>query len=947
MKKVLSIILILLMKSLCFTSVSAYQSYDTIKIGDVSSDIHRKVTPLKEKDWTVCIYMCGTDLETQASAATADLLEMLAADIPDDVNVLVMTGGTKKWNPFELDKEAIDNNIIGKGAYVTPDSEHTQIYRIDDDKMKLVYTYDENFDMGDVCTLESFLEFALYYAPAEHLMVSMWNHGGGPLSGVEYDENTKNIISVPEYTAAVEALFKARGEKTDIVGFDACLIGNLEVALNIAPYADYMLASAEVEPGSGWFYEWMSVFNEAYEEKRTAEATEVAERIIDTYPANEGNDWTNTNGLTLALYDLSKADDLRLAFDTMASELMAALDEPELFSQISRRAEKVSSMYTGSDGLLDLYDFACDMSDLIPSAKGLMEVLGTIPENESKYHGSPDGDDTFVIYRGVSPDCRECLGITFFYPTSKTKIKDEVHAGKTAIKYTGLEMMETYNDFIYELLLRTDKLQYFKGELELKYDYDREEIVVAVENPDDTIALSKADYTLIYTKTNEDGTETSYDLGCAPVVCNWENGVFEVPFDGKWCAIDGEIFSCELESGDYYDVCLIPIMIEGNTTLSALTTYIMKDNPSVAYLGTVYDIDYSGVANRSYALDENSKFRTVLIEENDYGENYEYYTYKLNEKVISPVVTKYDGAEELALSIQEIDLANSTDAKYEIQGRAWDMKSQIFYTGTMELFLSKDINVFSIAPIEPQIYTGSPVTPRISMRYLDKDILLTSVFEVRYENNTEQGTAKAIVEIDDEDIKGEIVSEFKILDVSEIYPDTTIDSWYFDDLAAMQSVGAVPVTDNLGADITRAEFVDMLYNYYNPTRVREELLFTDVSEDSTYAPAIKWAMQSGVIRGITDKTFAPDKKITRLEMLVMLARFDEERGTLLTATEPEHHLADCDKIPAWGKNAVHWAVANGIIIGNNGSILPEDFVKVTEAIAMISRCGKGILPGRI
>ena len=940
MKKALSIILIFVMTTLCFANVSAHQSSGAIEIGNVSSDIRKYVEPLKEKDWTVCIYMCGTDLETKGSCATADLLEMLAADIPDDVNVLVMTGGTKQWNPFEGDKAAIENGIIEEGAYVTPDSEHTQVYRIDDDKMNLVYTYEENLDMGDVCTLESFLELALYYAPAEHLMVSAWDHGGGPLDGVEVDENTGNIISVPEYTAFAEALFKARGEKTDILGFDACLMGSLEIVLNVAPYADYLLASAEVEPGSGWFYEWMSVFNEAYEEKRTAEPVEVAQKIIDTYPASEGNNWSDTIGLTLALYDLSKADELRTAFDGMAAELYAALDNPELFSQISRRAEKVSAMFGGSTGLLDLYDFANDMADLLPSAKGVMDVLGTIPEGENKYHGKPDGKDTFVIYRGSSPDYRECLGVTFFYPTSKTQIPDEVYAGKTAITYTGLEMVQAYNDFIYELLLRTDKLQHFKGEITLEYDYDREEIVVAVENPEDTIALSYVDYTLIYTKINEDGTETSYDLGCAPVICDWDNGVFEVPFDGKWCAIDGEIFSCELQDAGPYAVCMIPIMIEGNTTLSALTTYILKGNPTVAYLGPVYDIDYSGKINRSYEIDKNSKFRTVLIEENNYGENYEYYTYKLNDNVISPAIVESDGTEEIVLNIQEIDLENSRDAKYEIQGRVWDMKSQIFYTGTMELYLSKDISVLSIAPIGPQIYTGSAVTPRINMRYLDQNILLTSVFKVRYENNTEKGTAKVIVEVDDEDLKGEIVSEFEILDVSEIYPGTTMDSWYFDDLTFMQSMGAVPVTDNLGADITRAEFVHMLYEYYNPSGGTGILTFTDVSNDSPFAPAIKWAMKTGVIRGITDKTFAPDKKITRLEMMVMLARFDEERGNLLTAVEPAHHLADCDKIPEWGRSAAHWAVANGIIYGNNGSVLPDDYVKMTEAIAMISRLGK-------
>ena len=938
MKKILSIIIIVVMTTFCYANVSAAQSSATIEIGNVSSDIRREVTPLKEKDWTVCVYMCGTDLESNGACATADILEMLAADIPNDVNVLVMTGGTKKWNPFGDDKVAEENNIIKKGAYITPDSEHTQVYSINDDRMKLVYTYEENLDMGDVCTLATFLELALYYAPSEHLMVNMWNHGGGPLSGVEYDENTENNISVPEYTNFAEALFKARGDKTDILGFDVCLLGNLEVALNVAPYADYMVASAELEPGGGWLYEWMSVFNEANKEKRTAEPVEVAQRIIDTFPANEGYNWSDTMGLTLAAYDLSKADELRTAFEGMATELHAALDNTELFSQISRRAEKVSSMCAGSYGLVDLYDFAYDMADLLPSAKGLMDVLGTIPEGENKYHGKPDGEDAFVIYRGVSPDYRECLGVTFFYPTTKTQIKDEVYAGKTAIKYTGLEMVQAYNDFISELLLRTDKLQHFKGEITLGYDYDREEIVIAVENPEDTIALSYVDYTLIYTKTNEDGTTASYDLGCAPVTYDWDNGVFEVPFEGKWCAIDGEIFSCELQDVGPYVACVIPIMIEGNTTMSALVTYILKDNPTVGYLGSVYDIDYAGNINRSYFLDENSKFRTLLIEENNYGENYEYYTYKLNEKIISPVIA--EESKDLIVNIEEIDLENSREAKYEIQGRVWDMKSQLFYTGTMELYLSKDINVLSIAPIGPQIYTGSAVTPRINMRYLDQNILLTSVFKVRYENNTEKGTAKAIVEVDDEDMKGEIVSEFLIKDVSEIYPGTTMDSWYFDELTAMQSVGAMTETDNLKTDITRAEFVHMLYEYYNPSGGTGILTFADVSNDSPFAPAIKWAIKTGIIRGITDKTFAPDKKITRLEMMVILARFDEERGNLLTATQPENHLADCDKIPEWGKSAAHWAVANGIIVGDNGSILPEKYVSVTEAIAMISRLGK-------
>ena len=229
------------------------------------------------------------------------------------------------------------------------------------------------------------------------------------------------------------------------------------------------------------------------------------------------------------------------------------------------------------------------------------------------------------------------------------------------------------------------------------------------------------------------------------------------------------------------------------------------------------------------------------------------------------------------------------------------MKSQIFYTGTMELYLSKDISVLSIAPIGPQIYTGSAVTPRVNMRYLDQNILLTSIFKVRYENNTEKGTAKVIVEVDDEDMKGEIVCEFQIKDVSEIYPGTTMDSWYFNDLTAMQSVGAMNGIDNPEAYITRAEFVHMLYEYYNPSGGTGILTFTDVSNESPFAPAIKWAMKAGVIRGITDKTI---QTAVALELLH-------------TASLIHDDVVDDTPIRR-GSNAVHtqWTNKVAILVGD-------------------------------
>jgi hypothetical protein len=42
--------------------------------------------------------------------------------------------------------------------------------------------------------------------------------------------------------------------KIDILGFDACLMSMYEIGAVLAPYANYLLASELLEPGTGWDY---------------------------------------------------------------------------------------------------------------------------------------------------------------------------------------------------------------------------------------------------------------------------------------------------------------------------------------------------------------------------------------------------------------------------------------------------------------------------------------------------------------------------------------------------------------------------------------------------------------------------------------------------------------------------------------------------------------------
>ena len=47
--------------------------------------------------WVIYWYLCGSDLESNAAAATTDLQEMLQVTLPENVKVVIQTGGAKKW----------------------------------------------------------------------------------------------------------------------------------------------------------------------------------------------------------------------------------------------------------------------------------------------------------------------------------------------------------------------------------------------------------------------------------------------------------------------------------------------------------------------------------------------------------------------------------------------------------------------------------------------------------------------------------------------------------------------------------------------------------------------------------------------------------------------------------------------------------------------------------
>ena len=181
--------------------------------------------------------------------------------------------------------------------------------------------------MGNASTLYDFLDWGISNYPAEHMGVIFWNHGAGVSNGVCCDENyNDSSLSVHELEYTFAKLNKKMTSKFEMISFDTCLSGSLEYANILAPYAKYMIASADIEPGDGWFY------TDAIDyllNNPDSTGQELGKIICDTY-ADYYDELSKSSGrpinYTLATYDLSKAANACIETNYLAKFLFDKLN---------------------------------------------------------------------------------------------------------------------------------------------------------------------------------------------------------------------------------------------------------------------------------------------------------------------------------------------------------------------------------------------------------------------------------------------------------------------------------------------------------------------------------------------------------------------------------------------------------------------------------------------
>ena len=113
--------------------------------------------------------------------------------------------------------------------------------------------------------------------------------------------------------------------------------------------------------------------------------------------------------------------------------------------------------------------------------------------------------------------------------------------------------------------------------------------------------------------------------------------------------------------------------------------------------------------------------------------------------------------------------------------------------------------------------------------------------------------------------------------------------------------------------------------------------YVDVPDGQYYTGSVHWATAMRVTYGVGGAYFAPDRNVTREEFVTTLYRYAENRGDVSRRTSLET-FSDSNSVSSWTKDAMSWAVAEGLISGKPGNLLaPTDLITKAELVTIIYR----------
>ncbi|MBQ9045939.1 MAG: S-layer homology domain-containing protein [Oscillospiraceae bacterium] len=179
------------------------------------------------------------------------------------------------------------------------------------------------------------------------------------------------------------------------------------------------------------------------------------------------------------------------------------------------------------------------------------------------------------------------------------------------------------------------------------------------------------------------------------------------------------------------------------------------------------------------------------------------------------------------------------------------------------------------------------------------------------------------------------------------FTDVPEDAWYAPAVDYVEATGLMAgIGDNKfdpQGKMTRGMLVTVLYRMEGEPDVSGiETTFTDVPADKWYADAVAWAFDNGIVKGMDEKTFAPDNPVTREQMAAILMRYYGVNTDVSDEMLPDLKAAlaevftDADSVSNWATLAVCACVESGLMKGDAaGTFRPTDTMSRAECAQIL------------
>ena len=331
----------------------------------------------KNADWVIMIYMDADNNLEDASIFAINQLERVGST--EDVKIIA------QWDRNPNYDSSNGNWADTKRFMILKDYDNNVINSQEIEDLGEV-------DMGSMNSLMEFINWTKERYPAEKYALIMWNHGGGWTLGA-FDETSNTSLAIHSLSNALKEAGFHGERKLDLLVFDECLMGLMDIAYSMIPYAKVMVASEDVVPGLGIDYVGplsQLIENPSMDERQLSQAILLS--YEDYYRKVAQKPY-----VTMAAYDLEKMPTLINATINLSTVLMRNMNEtwPKIGLSLS-----YSEAFTRSEGLskfkqqFNYYDLI-DFADLLKLGNSDIEIEKSVKDLEAakenaliaEYHG--------------------------------------------------------------------------------------------------------------------------------------------------------------------------------------------------------------------------------------------------------------------------------------------------------------------------------------------------------------------------------------------------------------------------------------------------------------------------------------------------------------------------------------------------------------------------------